>query len=148
MRRALPLLRELHRPPHRQGLQGGHLRADRGPGPGQGAGGPGHHPHHHPRTLIDSSMLEEGKNNYIGGVYADSRALGLCLCDISTGEFYVTSFPAGAEAMDHLKNELGRFSPREAVLSDGAWSLEGLPQFLRERLDCRCENGGGGPLPL
>ena len=75
-------------------------------------------------------------------VYADSRALGLCLCDISTGEFYVTSFPAGAEAMDHLKNELGRFSPREAVLSDGAWSLEGLPQFLRERLDCRCENGG------
>ena len=30
--------------------------------------------------------------------------------------------------MDHLKNELGRFSPREAVLSDGAWSLEGLPQ--------------------
>ena len=44
--------------------------------------------------------------------------------------------------MDHLKNELGRFSPREAVLSDGAWSLEGLPQFLRERLDCRCENGG------
>jgi len=95
-----------------------------------------------PGTLIDSSMLEEGKNNYIGGVYADSRALGLCLCDISTGEFYVTSFPAGAEAMDHLKNELGRFSPREAVLSDGAWSLEGLPQFLRERLDCRCENGG------
>ena len=95
-----------------------------------------------PGTLIDSSMLEEGKNNYIGGVYADSRALGLCLCDISTGEFYVTSFPAGAEAMDHLKNELGRFSPREAVLSDGAWSLEGLPQFLRVRLDCRCENGG------
>ena len=44
--------------------------------------------------------------------------------------------------MDHLKNELGRFSPREAVLSDGAWSLEGLPEFLRERLDCRCENGG------
>ena len=38
------------------------------------------------------------------------------------------------QAMDHLKNELGRFSPREAVLSDGAWSLEGLPQFLRERL--------------
>ena len=49
-----------------------------------------------PGTLIDSSMLEEGKNNYIGGVYADSQALGLCLCDISTGEFYVTSFPAEA----------------------------------------------------
>ncbi len=76
-----------------------------------------------PGTLIDSSMLEEGKNNYIGGVYADSRALGLCLCDISTGEFYVTSFPAGAEAMDHLKNELGRFSPgrRCSRTGPGAW---------------------------
>ena len=29
-----------------------------------------------PGTLIDSSMLEEGKNNYIGGVYADSAGAG------------------------------------------------------------------------
>ena len=44
VRGALPLLRQLHCPAHRQGLQGSHLRADGGPGPGQGAGGPGHHP--------------------------------------------------------------------------------------------------------
>ena len=97
-----------------------------------------------PGTVMTSSMLEEGKNNYIGGVYADSRALGLCLCDISTGEFYVTSFPAGAEAMDHLKNELARFHPAEALLSAGAWEVDGLRDFLKERLDCPCENGGEG----
>ncbi len=97
-----------------------------------------------PGTVISSSMLEEGKNNYICGIYADSAVLGLCLCDISTGEVYATSFPAGEEALDHLKNELGRFHPAEAVLSDGAWHLDGLAPFLQERLECSCENGGEG----
>ena len=95
-----------------------------------------------PGTVIASSMLEEGKNNYICAVYADSAVFGLCLCDISTGEVFATSFPAGAEAMDHLCNELGRFHPAEAVLSDGAYHADGLVDFLKERLDCPCENGG------
>ena len=49
VRGALSLRRGLHRPAHRQGVQGGHLRADRGPRPGQGAGGPGGDPGGHPR---------------------------------------------------------------------------------------------------
>ena len=95
-----------------------------------------------PGTVIASSMLEDSKNNYICAVYADSAAYGLCLCDISTGEVYASSFPAGAEGLGHLQNELGRFHPAEAVLSSGAWSTEGLVPFLKERLSCLCENGG------
>ena len=97
-----------------------------------------------PGTVIASSMLEEGRNNFLCAVYADSTALGLCLCDISTGEVFATSFPSGEEALPHLENELGRFHPAEAVLSDGAWNLEGLTGFLREKLGCLCENGGEG----
>ena len=95
-----------------------------------------------PGTVIASSMLEEGKNNYICSVYAGSAAYGLCLCDISTGEVYASSFPAGAEGFSHLQNELSRFHPTEAVLSSSAWNADGLVPFLRERLDCLCENGG------
>ena len=101
-----------------------------------------------PGTVIASSMLEEGKNNYICAIYADSAACGICLCDISTGEAYATSFPMGEEALDHLENELGRFHPAEAVLSDGAWELDGLRDFLTERLECSCENGGEGRFRL
>ena len=97
-----------------------------------------------PGTVIASSMLEEGRNNFLCAVYADSTALGLCLCDISTGEVFATSFPSGEEALPHLENELGRFHPAEALLSDGAWNLEGLTGFLREKLGCLCENGGEG----
>ena len=97
-----------------------------------------------PGTVMSSSMLEEGKNNFLCSIYADSAAVGLCLCDLSTGEVFATSFPAGEEALDHLENELGRFHPAEAVLSDGAWNLDGLTDFLRDKLDCLCENGGEG----
>ena len=97
-----------------------------------------------PGTVMSSSMLEEGKNNFLCSIYADSAAVGLCLCDLSTGEVFGTSFPTGEEARDHLENELGRFHPAEAVLSDGAWHLEGLTDFLKSRLDCMCENGGEG----
>jgi len=89
-----------------------------------------------PGTVIASSMLEEGRNNFICAICADAEAVGLCLCDISTGEVFATSFPAGAEGADHLKNELGRFHPAEAVLSPTAWEMDGLREFLRERLDC------------
>ena len=97
-----------------------------------------------PGTVMSSSMLEEGKNNFLCSIYADSAAVGLCLCDLSTGEVFGTSFPTGEEARNHLENELGRFHPAEAVLSDGAWHLEGLTDFLKNRLDCMCENGGEG----
>ena len=94
-----------------------------------------------PGTVIDSVMLDESRNNYICAIYLDSAAAGLCLCDISTGETFATAFPADGAA-DHLINELGRFSPREAVLSDGAYSDGALVDFLRDKLGCRCENGG------
>ena len=95
-----------------------------------------------PGTVIASSMLEDSRNNYICAIYMDSAACGLCLCDISTGEVYASSFPAGGEGLEHLQNELARFHPAEAVLSSGAWNADGLAPFLRDRLDCLCENGG------
>ena len=89
-----------------------------------------------PGTVIASSMLEEGKNNYICAIYADEKEYGLCLCDISTGAVHAAAFPADSEGIDHLKNELGRFRPAEAILSEGAVALPGLGEFLTERIDC------------
>ena len=94
-----------------------------------------------PGTVIDASMLDEGRNNYICAIYMDSITAGLSFCDISTGECFATSF-SGSGLSEHLINELGRFAPREAVLSDGAYQDEALLTFLRDRLECRCENGG------
>ena len=45
-----------------------------------------------PGTLMDASMLEEGRNNFICAVYRDSAGAGACFCDISTGECSATAF--------------------------------------------------------
>ena len=43
-----------------------------------------------PGTVLEASMLDEGKNNYICCVYAEKKNIGVCFSDISTGELYVT----------------------------------------------------------
>ncbi|WP_195969515.1 DNA mismatch repair protein MutS [Intestinimonas butyriciproducens] len=93
-----------------------------------------------PGTVIDASMLEEGKNNFIAAVCRTGSGAGACFCDISTGEVSATAF-SGRDWQEHLFNELGRFAPREAVLDTAASEDVELREFLRLRLDCRCELG-------
>ncbi len=93
-----------------------------------------------PGTVTESSMLEEGKSNYLAAVYLEGGHGAAAFADISTGEFCVSAF--GSEAVSHLVNELGRFSPREAILSPGAWESEEINAFVTRRLDAMAERGG------
>ena len=93
-----------------------------------------------PGTVTDSSMLEEGKSNYLCSVWLADDEGAAAFCDISTGEFCVQSF--SQEPVNHIVNELGRFSPREAVLSDRAEKDETIAAFLA-RLDCLPEKEAG-----
>ena len=93
-----------------------------------------------PGTVVDASMLEEGKNNFITAVCLDGDQGGAAFCDLSTGEMMVTSF-RGADTVSHLINELGRFSPTEAVLSPDAAACGELVSTLKDRLGCYCETG-------
>ena len=42
--------------------------------------------------FIESTMLDEGKNNFLGCVYASKKHIGLCFADISTGSVHLTQF--------------------------------------------------------
>ena len=94
-----------------------------------------------PGTVIDAACLEDKANNFICGIYADSRGAGVAFCDISTGKAHLTAF-TGKDAMGHIVNELGRFDPAEAILNDGAYAEAVLVDTLRDKLNCRVENGG------
>ena len=96
---------------------------------------------------VDASMLEGSQSNYICGIYLDQERAGLCFCDITTGKTHVTAF-SGSERVEHVMNELGRFSPVEAVLSECAWGERALVEALREKFRCRAENRGDRPFRL
>ena len=94
-----------------------------------------------PGTVTDDSMLTPGQSNYICAVAVDGSGAGVCFCDISTGEAEATSFE-GSDAVDHVMNELGRFAPREALLSPEAAAIPKLTQMLTQRLNCYWQDGG------
>ena len=94
-----------------------------------------------PGTVIDAACLDDKASNFLCGIYMDSRYAGVAFCDITTGKAHLTAF-SGKDRVEHVINELGRFSPAEAILNDGAYAESGLVDALRDKFSCRVENGG------
>ena len=94
-----------------------------------------------PGTVTDDSMLVPDQSSFICAVAAQGDEVGVCFCDISTGQAEATSF-RGPEAVERTINEIGRFSPREALLSPEAAAEPALTEFLTQRLDCYWQDGG------
>ena len=91
-----------------------------------------------PGTVIDSACLDEGRSNFCAGIYLDEQYAALCACDISTGKTHATAFAGGAR-INHLMNELGRFSPAEAVLNRDAADCAVLCDLLHNKFHCHTE---------
>ena len=94
-----------------------------------------------PGTAIEASMVEDSRNNFICAVTLyDDKPLraGICFCDLSTGETYCTEF-SGEDVVHKLNNELGRFTPVEALLNDYAIHEPEIVVFLSDRLGCMVE---------
>ena len=66
-----------------------------------------------PGTLIDSSMLDEGKNNYIASIFKSKEAIGVSVLDISTGKFILTEFLE--DSLSKLNDYLVSFKPSEVI---------------------------------
>ncbi|MEG0372128.1 MAG: DNA mismatch repair protein MutS, partial [Clostridium sp.] len=86
-----------------------------------------------PGTLIDSNLLEDSKNNYIGAIYVLENKFALSFCDISTGEFLTTSSISNYfKAID----EMSKFIPSEIILIETKYSLEiKLEKLIKDRFN-------------
>ena len=84
-----------------------------------------------PGTVVEASMLDESRNNFLGCIYAEQGGIGVCFADITTGEVYAT----GSESWQHIFSELGRFGPREVLVGGMAVADATLLSFLKERLE-------------
>ncbi|CAM4430606.1 DNA mismatch repair protein MutS [Paenibacillus endophyticus] len=68
-----------------------------------------------PGTVMETKALDGNSNNFIAAIVRVGGILGLSACDLSTGEFYVTSFPEHLEA---LIDEINVYQPSELVGDD------------------------------
>lgn len=91
-----------------------------------------------PGTVIESSMLDEGKNNFICSCFSNAVQIGICFCDISTGELYVTEI-TGSDMLPELKNLLSTYNPKEVLIGGEVVKINGLAQFMRDKLSACVE---------
>lgn len=66
-----------------------------------------------PGTLIDTAMLDEKKNNYLGCLFIEDNRFALSVCDISTGMFLITS---SLDKFSRSLDELSKYSPSELLI--------------------------------
>ncbi len=91
-----------------------------------------------PGTVIESTMLDEGKNNFLASIYSADKKIGLCFADISTGSVYATQFES-RDSQRRAVNELGRFMPTEIIMNPSAVSLGQVTDFIKNRLYAACD---------
>jgi len=88
-----------------------------------------------PGTVIEDSMLDEARNNYLASVCVYENNAAICFMDISTGSVQLLKID-NKDLEQNLINETGRLMPRE-VLVDSSIKLYPLyEKFLKDRLSC------------
>ena len=86
-----------------------------------------------PGTVIEGSMLDETKNNYICCVKKEFNGAGIVFADVSTGEIKATDFSDG-DLTVKIVNELSRFSPKEVLLCANSAKDENIMSFVKNKL--------------
>ena len=92
-----------------------------------------------PGTVTDATVLEEGRNNYLAALAYGATGVGLAFADVSTGQVSATLIE-GEDCLSRLMNELGVFSPREAVINIQREGCHEVCAFLEERFSTRIED--------
>jgi len=84
-----------------------------------------------PGTVVEPSMLDEKRNNYLVALVSDGRRAGLSYVDVSTGEFATTQL--ALDESQTVQRELERLGPAEVLLpaGDGLAELDGLSAAAR-----------------
>ncbi len=67
-----------------------------------------------PGTLIESSFLKAGVNNYLAAIFPFAEKTGLAYIDITTGEFFCTELTDGHTNL--VYSELARINPAELII--------------------------------
>ncbi|MCL2036135.1 MAG: DNA mismatch repair protein MutS [Oscillospiraceae bacterium] len=88
-----------------------------------------------PGTVTLDSMLEAGKNNYIGSFCAIDSLYGMAFADLSTGVLYVSLTSNEQEII----SQIARFMPSEVLFNSAFLDCLKAGEFLRTKTQCLAE---------
>ena len=91
-----------------------------------------------PGTVIESNMLDEGKNNYLASIILNGKKAGICFADVSTGAVSLTQLE-DKDVDSKIINELGKFMPSEILYNPQLISSSKVKDFIKNRLGCMAD---------
>ncbi len=91
-----------------------------------------------PGTVIESTMLDESKNNFLCSVWLNGTSAGLCFADVSTGELNLTQIDEKNPA-NKIVNEIGRYMPTEIRYNREVTRSDKIRDFIKNRVECTAD---------
>ncbi len=86
-----------------------------------------------PGTVIESSMLDEEKNNWLCSCYLYDKSCAVCFADMSTGEAHLFNV-TDKELEVGIINKLSRFSPVEILCQREFLHLNSVCDFVSDKM--------------
>ncbi len=98
-----------------------------------------------PGTVIESSMLDESKNNFLCSVWLNGMSAGVCFADVSTGELNLTQINE-KNPENKIVNEIGRYMPSEIRYNRAVIMSDKIREFIRNRVECTADEINAGKI--
>ncbi|MBP3706759.1 MAG: DNA mismatch repair protein MutS [Clostridia bacterium] len=83
-----------------------------------------------PGTVIEDTMLDESRNNYLASLCFGEQSAALCFVDASTGSCHITEI-SGCDMQRRVTDEIMRFSPSEILIDRSVYKNRFLSDFLK-----------------
>ncbi len=83
-----------------------------------------------PGTVMEGSVLEEKRNNFICAIALKDDVVGCAICDITTGEFVAQQFD-GFRAVKELQELLVSYKPSEIIANSDAMPFNGSLECVK-----------------
>ena len=87
-----------------------------------------------PGTLIETSMLDETKNNYVANISCMGKEYAFSYADVSTGECYITHVD-GLSSIDKILDDVMRVAPSEFILSKNMINQKHVIDNITKRIN-------------
>ncbi|MBP3937994.1 MAG: DNA mismatch repair protein MutS [Clostridia bacterium] len=91
-----------------------------------------------PGTVIESSMLDESKNNFLCSIWLNGTSAGVCFADVSTGELNLTQVNE-KNPSNKIVNEIGRYMPTEIRYNADVVRSDKIRDFIKNRVECTAD---------
>ena len=88
-----------------------------------------------PGTVTDGNMLDDEKNNFLSSIYCYDKGFGVCFCDVSTGEVFISDIiDNNIDNEKKLINELSSFFPCEILTNSDISKYSLVKKFIKTQL--------------